>query len=415
MMKLIRPSAIEGRIKAPASKSEMQRVIAAALLTEGNTYLQNVSYCEDSLSALAIVRLLGATIQKKENTIVISGGMKPITNELDCGESGLCLRMFTPICALFSQELLLVGKGSLRRRPLPMLEKPMQDLGAECKTKNGYMPVRVKGPLQGGKTKVDGSLSSQFLTGLLMALPVAPEDSELQVLNLRSKAYVEMTIDVLKRFEVRIDQREDYFIIPGKQRYQACDYTIEGDWSGAAFMIVAGALGGLVIIDGLKIDSLQPDRAIMDVLMKVGAKIDIAGNCLTIRKDRLKAFEFDATNCPDLFPPLVALASNCTGISSIKGVNRLRYKESDRASALQQEFGSLGIAIDVKDDQMLVHGGIITGGRVFSHNDHRIAMSTAVAGLTAKNSVTIEGAECVAKSYPTFFDDLKSIGGQIDE
>ncbi|MFA4838060.1 MAG: 3-phosphoshikimate 1-carboxyvinyltransferase [Candidatus Neomarinimicrobiota bacterium] len=415
MKKSVRHSVINGKLRAPASKSLMQRAIAAALLTDGETTLRNPTFCADSLAALSVIRGLGASVAQSADRLTIRGGISPIEKTLNCGESGLCLRMFTPICALESDELTLTGEDSLKRRPLPNMESPLADLGAFCSTENGYLPVRIRGPIRGGKTEVDGSLSSQFLTGLLMALPLAQNDSEIHVTNLKSKAYIDLTLEVLRAFQIDVNRREDRFLIPGNQRYRACDYFVEGDWSGAAFLLVAGAIAGSVTVEGISSVSKQPDRMIIDVLRSVGAKIKFGENSVTVRKNRLAAFEFDATDCPDLFPPLVALAANCDGCSVIHGVSRLIHKESDRAEALKSVFGSLGVSVTIQKDEMIISGGKIAGGRVFSHGDHRIAMSAAIAGLTAESTVTVEAAECVAKSYPAFFEDLKSIGGQIDE
>ncbi|MDD5766153.1 MAG: 3-phosphoshikimate 1-carboxyvinyltransferase [Candidatus Marinimicrobia bacterium] len=415
MKKSVRRSVINGNLHAPASKSLMQRAIAAALLTDGETTLRNLTFCADSLAALSVIRGLGAKVTQSTECLAIHGGISPIKRTLNCGESGLCLRMFTPICALFSSELTLTGEGSLRKRPVTNMELPLADLGTFCSTENGFLPIRIRGPLIGGKTEVDGSLSSQFLTGLLMALPLAPNDSEIHMTNLKSKAYIDLTLNVLHAFQITINRREDRYFIPGNQRYRACDYSIEGDWSGAAFLLVAGAITGSVKVDGISSVSKQPDSAIIDVLRSVGADVHMDENSVTVGKNRLTAFEFDATDCPDLFPPLVALAANCDGRSIVRGVSRLIYKESNRAETLRDVFAELGISIVIRNDEMIITGGKIAGGRVFSHGDHRIAMSAAVAGLTAESAVTIEGAECIAKSYPVFFEDLKSIGGQVDE
>ncbi|PIS31214.1 MAG: 3-phosphoshikimate 1-carboxyvinyltransferase [Candidatus Marinimicrobia bacterium CG08_land_8_20_14_0_20_45_22] len=415
MKKSVRRSVICGNRHAPASKSLMQRAIAAALLADGETTLRNPTYCADSLAALSVIRGLGASVERSSGSLTIRGGISPIEKTLNCGESGLCLRMFAPICALFFGELMLTGEGSLKQRPLSNMESPLADLGAFCLTENGYLPVRIHGPLRGGKTDVDGSLSSQFLTGLLMALPLASNDSEIRVINLKSKPYVDMTLDVLRSFQINIQRRGNRFLVPGNQHYRACDYLVEGDWSGVAFLLVAGAIAGSVTISWISSVSKQPDRAIIEVIRSVGAEIQIDDNSITVRKNRLAAFEFDATDCPDLFPPLVALAANCNGRSVIRGASRLIHKESNRAEVLQSVFTELGISVIIRGDEMIITGGKILGGHVISHGDHRIAMSAAIAGLTAESKVTIETAECVAKSYPTFFEDLKSIGGQVDE
>jgi len=416
MKKLVKLSVIKGKIKAPPSKSMMQRAIAAALLAEGKTVLHNPSFCDDSLSALNVAACLGAGIKKDKDTVLIKGGLNPICSELNCGESGLCIRMFSPIAALSTKELILTGKGSLKSRLISMIEKPLRDLGASCETNSGLLPIKVKGPSKGGKTTIDGSVSSQFLTGLLIALPHCDNDSEIIVSHLKSKPYIDMTIQVLENFGVAITNHNyERFLIKGKQKYRSFDYVIEGDWSGAAFLLVAAAIGGEVEINMINLKSKQADRKILDALKCAGAEVIASNKTVVVKKKKLNAFKFDATECPDLFPPLVALSSQCKGLTSIKGVERIRYKESDRAMALQKEFASIGIEININDDIMVVRGGKIRGGYVYSHNDHRIAMAAAIAGTAALNKVEIDGVECVSKSYPSFFKDLKSIGGNVYE
>ena len=295
-----------------------------------------------------------------------------------------------------------------------MIEEALTQLGVKCTSSGGFLPLTVQGPIVGGYCEIDGSVSSQLLTGLLMALPLAVRDSEIKVNNLKSRPYIDMTIQILKSFGITI-QNTGYslFQIPGNQKYIPHIYTVEGDWSGGAFLLVAGAVNGQISVQGLRRDSMQSDMAIIKALEKAGAQMKISENQIDIFKSELKPFEFDATESPDLFPPLVTLASYCDGVSNIKGVSRLIYKESDRASALKEEFGKMNISIEVKDDLMSVTGGQLQGARVESHNDHRIAMAVAVASLGATGRVYIRDSQCVAKSYPGFFDDLRHLGAVV--
>jgi len=410
-------STIEGELTAPPSKSVMQRLIAAALLAEDQiTEIQNPSSSADCLAALGVARALGAEVTHDSERILIRGGLSPAAGELSCGESGLCMRMFAPIAALCPRELVLVGEGTLRTRPMEMLIAPLTDLGVECTTARGHQPLSVRGPLKGGRARVDGSLSSQVLTGLLMALPRAETASELQVDDLVSRGYVDLTLKILEDCGVRVTH-EDYsrFSIAGGQRYAARRFTVEGDWSGAAFLCVAAAIRGRLSLNGLELDSLQPDRKILDVLEACGANVSRARDRVMVERRALEAFELDVTDCPDLVPPLAALACSCDGTSRLTGMGRLRYKESDRAAALLQELSRLGIAARIDADVMEIEGGELRGGGVQSHADHRIAMALAVLGLNAERPVVIEGASCVRKSYPGFFEDLASIGGELDE
>ena len=407
MNKTIYPSNYQRIIKAPSSKSYMQRAVAIALLAEGETLIKNADFCKDSLSILKVAEQLGAEIQINGDEVSILGKRDFNGKTLSAGESGLGIRTFTPIASLFPQTIKLTGEGSLLKRPLDMVEKPLRDLGVAVKSHYGYLPLTVSGPLEGGEAEVDGSISSQVLTGLLIALPMAKNDSVLKVKNLQSIPYINMTLDILKEFGAEV-QEENYeiFKIKGAQKYKARNYKIEGDWSGAAFHLVAGAIAGKVDVKGLNPKSLQADRAIVEALEKAGAKVVISEESIKVAKGPLKSFDFDATHCPDLFPPLVVLAAACKGISKIKGVTRLFHKESNRALVLQNEMGKLGIEIQLDGDVMKVKGGKISGGKIHSNNDHRIAMAAAIAALIADSPVEIEHTEAINKSYSDFFEDL---------
>jgi len=412
MMKHINPSKINGAIVAPASKSMTLRAIAAATLAKGKSQIKTPSYCKDALGALRCAHSLGAKISSSKNhNLFISGSGKIRSTTLNCGESGLCVRMFSPICATYGTRFTLVGEGSLKARPISMIEKPLVALGASCKTKKGYLPATIKGPIKGGKIVVDGSESSQFLTGLLMALPLCRENSSVHVRNLASKPYIQMTLSLLSDFGVKIRASKDlsHFEIPGKQKYRHISYSVEGDWSGAAFPLVAGAVCGRVTVSGLSKKSFQADAAIIGALKKCGAKVTQKSDSTTVQKARLRAFKFNAHDCPDLFPPLAVLACNCSGTSKIQGVKRLSGKESDRASALKIELGKLGAKIRISGDVMEITGAPIIGGTIDSRNDHRIAMAGAIAALTSKKGVRIINPECVSKSYPEFFHDLRKL------
>ena len=416
MERCLEPSAIKGTLKAPASKSMTQRVIAAALLADGQSIIHNPSYCDDSLAAMSIAVGLGARVEPQVNELKINGSAVLKEPKLNCGESGLAIRMFSPIAALYPAEIKMVGANSLKKRPMFMIEEALNQLGVKCTSSGGFIPLTIEGPIVGGYCEIDGSVSSQLLTGLLMALPLAAGNSEIRVNNLKSKPYIDMTIQILKSFGISVENRDySLFRIQGNQKYIPQSYTVEGDWSGGAFLLVAGAINGQLCVRGLRSDSMQSDKLIVNALENAGAHIISGENQIEITRSELKAFEFDATESPDLFPPLVALASYCEGISTIKGVSRLIYKESDRAKALQEEFSKMGIKIEINDDLMFVIGGKPQGARVESHDDHRIAMAIAVASLGATAKVSIRDSQCVAKSYPGFFDDLRRVGAVVHE
>lgn len=407
---------INGEVTAPASKSMMQRAIAAALLSSGTTTITNATYSNDSRAALGVIESMGAKVEIDEKRILIHGGMNPTGKVLNCGEAGLGIRMFSPVAALWGEPLTLTGEGSLLSRPVSMMEAPLKQLGVKVTTTNGCPPLTVHGPLKGGTAEVDGSVSSQFLTGLLMALPVSRGDSILKVTNLKSTPYIDMTLWMLEKCGVLVEH-ENYtvFDIKGNQEYNPGEYAVEGDWSGASFLLVAGAIGGSVRVNGLDTESSQADRRILDALRSAGAQVDITADSVTIQKKDLHAFEFDATHCPDLFPPLVALACHCRGTTRIHGVERLIHKESNRAAALEKEFTALGAVIRIDSNVMEIDGTTLNGGEMDSHNDHRIAMAGALASINASGRVTIHDPDCVAKSYPDFYNDFQTIGGILHE
>ena len=413
MIKKITPSKISGEIKAPSSKSYMQRAVAIAVLANGKTTIHNPSFCNDAMSAIAMAKELGAEIKINQEEVVITGPKTICGGNLNAGESGLGIRMFSPISALSNEHINITGEGSLKNRPVNMLEEPLKSLGAEISTNNSFLPIKIKGPLSGGKVKVDGSISSQFLSGLLIALPLAEKDSVVEVNSLQSKPYVDMTLEIIHHFGVSIENHNyENFIINGGQKYTAKDYMVEGDWSAAAFHLVAAAIAGDVSVSNLNLKSKQADIKIIDVIKLAGADVIFSkGNnkmvgSISVSKNKLKAFNFDATHCPDLFPPLVVLCAACEGKSEIKGVDRLKHKESDRATVLKDEMAKIGIQIEINGNIMIVNGGKIISGTIDSHNDHRIAMAAAVAALISNKGISIEGAEAINKSYPEFFDDL---------
>lgn len=406
---------LRGTITPPCSKSYAQRALAAALLASGRTTLRGIELCRDTRSAIAAIERLGAKVEIiDDNTLIIDGGLNPQTNVLNVGESGLSARLFTPIAALASAPITIEGEGTLLHRPMAMMVEPLKELGVEVRDGGGRLPIEVCGPMRGGKVVVDGSMSSQFITGLLIALPCAERDTSIEVRDAVSTPYLDMTLETLERFGVEVMYNEgDYtqFYVEGGQRYEAVDYTIESDWSAAASIMVAAAIAGEVTINNISTLSRQADTAICRALERAGASLIIEERSITVAHRTLEAFEFDATQCPDLFPALVALAAASEGVSTIKGIKRLRGKESDRGEALRAEYAKLGIDIelDYDEDVMRVVGGEPKAAMVDAHDDHRIAMSLAITALRVDEEVVIRGRESVAKSYPSFFEDLESL------
>lgn len=433
MVVTIQPSSVSGIIHAPASKSSMQRACAAALLKEGETIISNPGKSNDDLAALEVIQKLGATVTSLENKISIKSKGFPSNSSpngggwegaVNCGESGLGLRMFAPIAALSSHEIILNGSGSLLQRPMNFFDEIFPQLQIEIESNNGKLPIKIKGPLQPADITIDGSLSSQFLTGLIMAYAKAcTKPVTIKVNDLKSKPYIDLTLQVMKHFGWNVENRnyEEFYFdpevlkVPRIRDYEVA-YTVEGDWSGAAFLLVAGAIAGTVTVKGLDVFSAQADKAILKALMDCGATTSISDKEIIISSAPLTAFHFNATHCPDLFPPLVALAAYCKGKSVIEGVSRLAHKESNRAITLQQEFSKMGIDIILQDDLMIIEGNSkINGSNVSSQQDHRIAMACAVAALRANGQTRINDADAINKSYPEFYDHLQKLNAELQK
>ncbi len=426
MIVSIQPSRISGTIVAPASKSCMQRACALALLADGEVTLINPGKSNDDLAALDILQKLGTNILKKEaeDLLIIDSKAPPSGGGggfvLNCGESGLGIRMFTPIAALSSEEIIITGTGSLLNRPMHFFDEIFPQLGILIQSNNGHLPIKIKGPLQPADIIIDGSLSSQFLTGLLIAFAkAAVKPVTISVKNLKSKPYIDLTLQMMKQFgyDVENNNYESFVVNPKLLNPKLLNYTIEGDWSGAAFLLVAGAIAGSITVKGLDVFSTQADKAVLQALIDCGTNISIEEEQITINSSLAangKPFHFNATDCPDLFPPLVALAAYCNGTTVIEGVSRLTHKESNRALTLQQEFLKLGVTITLQDDLMMIEGGVkLKSAIVHSHHDHRIAMACAVAALQADGETIIEEAEAVNKSYPGFYEDLKLLNADV--
>jgi 3-phosphoshikimate 1-carboxyvinyltransferase len=436
MRVIVYPSKLVGEQIAPASKSSMQRACAAALLHKGQTIIHNPGHSNDDLAATDVIQKLGAVVEINKagnneidhpTVTVTSNGVNPVGAIMNCGESGLGIRMFTPIAALSNQTISIEGKGSLVKRPMHFFDEIFPSLGVAIKSQKGFLPIEIKGPLQPANITVDGSLSSQFLTGLLMAYAATEVyDTEIKVLDLKSKPYIDLTLAVLNAFgwNVKHTHYESFKFYHHTPLKPLIEYTVEGDWSGAAFLLVAGAIAGPIKVKGLQLNSTQADKKIISALISANAsiRIEVDGIILGPNKnmeneaqEKLNVFHFDATDCPDLFPPLVALACYCNGVSEIKGVSRLAHKESDRGLTLQAEFAKMGVNIILSGDVMQIHGGCeIKSAVVFSQHDHRIAMACAVAALCANGPVEITEAEAINKSYTDFFTDLQQLGAKVD-
>jgi 3-phosphoshikimate 1-carboxyvinyltransferase len=421
VIETINPSSISGKVKVPPSKSSMQRACAAALLTPGTTIIDNFGTSNDEQAAINIITKLGASVEKVGANLVVTSNdyifrsAFPEKNLMvNCGESGLSMRMFAPIAALYNFDITFTGEGSILTRPMNFFDEIFPQLGVEINSNHGKLPLTLRGPVKPKNITVDGSLSSQFLTGLLFAFAKAcTAPVSIKVKSLSSRPYIDLTLSVLHSFGFQVDNHnyETFTLHPRKPLPRhSVKYTVDGDWSNAAFLLVAGAIAGKVTLSGANLNSSQGDKNIMEALYDCGAEVTLHDGNITVKKNKLSAFNFDATHCPDLFPPLVALASYCKGKSTITGVNRLLFKESNRGLTLRDEFKKMNVDIELNGDVMMVKGSKeVKGAKVSSRNDHRIAMACAVAALGAKGSTMIEHAEAINKSYPGFYKDLKAL------
>jgi 3-phosphoshikimate 1-carboxyvinyltransferase len=416
------PSLLSGRIDAPGSKSDAQRMVACALLAKGVTTIHRYPDGDDCDAALQVAQDLGAIVTRKGSTIEIKGGfpqafasgIRNAKEEIQCGESGLASRMFASIAALSETPITINGKGSLVKRPFHDIIRSLEQSGVKVESQEGCLPLRVHGPLRGGRFVLNASLSSQFLTGLLIALARATEPSVVEVEGLNSRPYIDLTLEVLARFGVDVvnDSYKLFHINP--KAWKGGEMTVPGDWSAAAFLLVAAALtaeSGL-IVGNVNPHSAQADRAVLEILQKANVRFVAQDDSVHVWQSEIHAFEFDATHCPDLFPPLAVLAAFADGVSVIKGVSRLVHKESNRAKALQQEFAKAGVRIVLRDDDMKIYPGAIRSAQLHSHNDHRMAMAAALLGL-AGAPVDVLAAESVSKSFPEFFSVMQSAGARM--
>jgi 3-phosphoshikimate 1-carboxyvinyltransferase len=404
----------EGIISIPPSKSDTQRAILIASLGLGESIIKNCGKSKDEIFLLNALENLGVKVEWFNLTDVSITGISKLHQNytLNLGESGLGFRLLTTVVGIFTQEVTLVAEGSLCKRPMHFFDEILPQLGIRVESNNGFSPITVRGPIKGNSLEIDGSLSSQFLSGLLIALPFANNYSVLWVKNLKSIPYVEMTIFTLEKFGIKIENNQNKeFRIFGKQKVMPTTYEVEGDWSSAAFWLVASALGLNIGVKNLSVDSLQADKSILKAFELANCKLIQNNDILYIEGNQRCNFTFDATHCPDLFPALAVFAALTLGKSKIKGVHRLIHKESNRALALETEFKKLGIPTAILNDEFIIYGQKeIIGTEVNSHNDHRIAMSLGILGMFSKNEMIIIGAEHVSKSYPNFWRDLEELG-----
>ena len=424
----IKPSILSGEIVIQPSKSYSHRAIISAALAKGKkkSKINNLKFSVDIETTVKIMENWGAKITKKESSLEIIGNdgkIVPKNNYIQCNESGSTIRFLIPVALTSENELIFDGKGKLIDRPLDSYYKIFDKQEIKYETSEGKLPLKVNGKLKAGNYEIDGNVSSQFITGLLYALPLLDGDSIIVInKNLESKGYVDLTLEILKLFGIKI-KNNDYksFEIKGNQEYKSFDYTVEGDYSQVAFWIVAGIISANkdneIKCLHLNKYSLQGDKAIIEIVQKMGAKLEIFDDYVIVKPSKTKGTIIDVSQCPDIAPILTVLGALSEGETKIINAERLRIKESDRIISIKTELNKLGAKIEEIGDSLVIQGvDIFEGGvEVSAWNDHRIAMSLAVASIRCKNKIVIDEAESVKKSYPHFWDDFEKMGGQIEK
>ena len=417
----ILPRLLQGTVRVPPSKSLAHRAVLCAALAQGESRISNIALSDDIAATLSGVQALGAEARLEGDSLTFYGLQKTPDEQVvvDCNESGSTLRFLLPLFLALGRPARFVGRGNLGKRPLTVYEQIMEEQGIRFEKKGDLLDLQVKGQLRPGTFCVPGNISSQFITGLLFALPLLKGSSVIEVEGrLESKGYLDLTLDVLGLFGIEVIN-EEYrrFRIPGGQQYRPADYRVEGDYSAAAFFLCAGALGNPVTLEGLIPHSRQGDKEVLQILQTMGAGLDWQEGTVSCRPHSLQGCTIDAAQCPDIIPPLAAVAALARGQTRIINASRLRIKECDRLHAVAKELGALGADITEGEDFLTIRGvQELAGGTVVdSHLDHRMAMTLAVAATRCKAPIVLRGPGCVAKSYPGFYEDYTKLGGMYHE
>ncbi|MHB8085209.1 MAG: 3-phosphoshikimate 1-carboxyvinyltransferase [Dehalococcoidia bacterium] len=415
MRAAISKSDIRGSVKAPSSKSYTLRGLICAALADGTSEIAGPLPADDTEAARQVLNGIGVGIKEGKNAWLVSGGhFKAPQSDLYCRDSAGTLRFMTAVCSLVPGRCRLTAGPSLAKRPVGPLVEALQQVGVNCHAEGGLAPVTIEGGLKGGMAVLPGDISSQFVSALLFIAPLAPQE---MVINLssppESTPYLMMTLDCMKEFGVKIrpDAEMRSFKV-ARQAYKAARYSVEGDWSSASYLLALGAVGGEVQVSNLNIDSRQADRAIVALLKRMGANIHASKNCVTVKKSDLKPLKANLSECIDLLPTVAALCATAPGVSELSGIERARIKESDRIAAVSEGLARMGVGVSEGRYSLFIMGGRLKGAAIDSRDDHRIAMAFSIPAVLA-GGTTVEGAECVSKTYPEFWDVLKSMGGEV--
>lgn len=408
----IRPSKPFGSIVIPPSKSIAHRAIICACLAEGVSVLNNIDTSEDMHATISAMECIGAKVTRDGKSLTIRGvnnQIKLIDKEINCIESGSTLRFLIPLLSLANEKVTFVGRNRLLHRPQSIYQKLYDERNIPFT--HTAEKIEVEGALKSGLYELDGDVSSQFITGLLFTLPLLDGDSTIKIkAPFESKSYVDLTLQTLADFGVHLEFKDDLTLfIKGNQSYQAREYSVEGDFSQFAFFAALGAIKGEVECLGMRHDSLQGDKEIVDILMRMNANITEIENGYKISQSKLKATQIDLANCPDLGPILCVLSMYAQGQTHIINASRLRIKESDRIASMEEELAKFGVSIRSTENELFIEGGkdFMCTSDLSGHKDHRIAMSLSIASACNLSETMITGAECVNKSYPAFFEDCQ--------
>lgn len=415
----ITPTKLKGIVQVPPSKSLAHRAIICASLAKGVSRIDNIEYSKDIQATIKAMKSLGTKIEEFENYLIIDGTttFTKQNSEIDCEESGSTLRFMVPISIVEENKVHFVGRGNLGKRPLDTFYEIFEHQNIGYMYKKDVLDLYVIGKLKPDHYIIPGNISSQFITGLLFALPLLKGDSIIEITStLESKGYIDLTLQMLSQYGIKIINN-DYksFVVMGNQEYQAHDYRVEADFSQAAFYLVAGAIGNDVVLTDLNLNSLQGDKATLSILEAMGAKINVVSDGIKVTGENLSATQVDASQCPDVIPVVSVALALAQGKSEVINAKRLRIKECDRIIATSSQLNELGGSVVELSDSMTIRGvSEFVGGNCSSFADHRIAMMLAIAATRCNQSVIIDNMECVEKSYPSFWEDYQSLGGIID-
>lgn len=412
------PAILSGKIKAISSKSHAHRVLICSALASEPTKINCNVLSKDITATVECLKMLGAEIKIEENTLFVNPQKFSEKAEIDCGESGSTLRFLLPVVSALGIDTTINAHGRLPERPLSPLKEELEKKGVVFETDNEF-PLHITGNLQSGEYELAGNVSSQFVSGLLFALPLLNGDSKIKLIPpVESKSYIDMTVATLRDFGILIEETENTYIIKGNQKYiSPKEITIEGDWSNSAFFLCAGALSkDGVTVSGLNINSTQGDKKILDILKRMGASVEVNDDEITVKKNKLMGTMVNGGDIPDLVPIVSVMGAMCDkGVTHIVNASRLRLKESDRIATTEALLTKAGAAVSETDDGLVIWGeNDLIGGRVEGANDHRIVMSAAILSCLCALPVDIVGAEAVEKSYPHFFKDFNSLGGKAN-